>query len=111
MAHIKRMDDIYGHAAFTIVNAGHQHRLIADSPLSGVRPDMLLVEQTGIDVLPIKKSDAEIQLYYTSHNLSIKALTKGELYSSIIYIKLRVSRFYVTTSKKLNARRTKHVSG
>jgi heterokaryon incompatibility protein (HET) len=45
MAQIKRMDDIYGNAAFTIVNAGHQCSLSADSPLSGVRPDTRKVFQ------------------------------------------------------------------
>jgi len=45
IAQIERMDDIYGHAIFTIVNAGHGYRLNADSPLSGVRPNTRKVFQ------------------------------------------------------------------
>jgi hypothetical protein len=45
MAQIERMDDIYGHAVFTVVNADHQYRLNADSALPGVRPNTRKVYQ------------------------------------------------------------------
>jgi hypothetical protein len=39
VAQMAQMGEIYGHAVFTIVNAGHQYDLNSDNPLSSIRPN------------------------------------------------------------------------
>lgn len=48
MAQIERMDEVYGNALFTIVNAGLGERLNSNSPLTGVRPGTRSVKQFSV---------------------------------------------------------------
>jgi hypothetical protein len=70
----------------------------------------LLVQQIGIDVLPVRKPDSDIQSYYHSHGLSAAILAERELHFSTTCLKLRVSRYCVIAGEKLDAGRAEHAS-
>jgi hypothetical protein len=73
--------------------------------------NQLLVEQTGIDILPVKSSDSAKQTYYRSHGLVTAALAERELHFSTSIMKLGISRYCSVAGEPLDATRTQHASG
>jgi hypothetical protein len=70
----------------------------------------LLVEQIGIDILPVRKSNDDTQLYYHSHSLTTAIPSEHELHFSTTCLKLRVSRYCGATGDTLDTGRTEHAS-